>query len=121
MKLEQPTPELPVADVKAAQRYFRDFMGFEIGWFHPEGAIGAVSHGNCAIFFRETKGEIHPATFWIFSADVDEAHAELAARGADIVDPVDDKPWGLRQFTVKDFNGNLFHFHHDLSDSETGT
>jgi len=23
------------------------------------------------------------------------------------------KPWGLRQFTVADLDGNRFHFHHD--------
>ncbi|WP_253913148.1 hypothetical protein [Pseudoruegeria sp. HB172150] len=41
-------------------------------------------------------------------------HNEEGRIGADIVDPIADKPWGLRQFTVKDLNGNLSHFHHDL-------
>jgi uncharacterized glyoxalase superfamily protein PhnB len=35
------------------------------------------------------------------------------AGGANIVEPLEKKPWGLRQFTVKDLDGNLFYFHHD--------
>ena len=31
----------------------------------------------------------------------------------DRVDPLERKPWGLRQFTVQDLDGNLFYFHHD--------
>jgi hypothetical protein len=27
-----PTPELPVGDVERAQQYYRDALGFEIGW-----------------------------------------------------------------------------------------
>ncbi len=114
MRIAQPTPELPVRDVATAQAYFRDRMGFRIEWHHEEGRIGAVSHGDCAIFFRESIGEIHPATFWIFTEDVDAAFSELGKLGADIVDPIDNKPWGMRQFTVRDLNGNLFYFHHDI-------
>jgi catechol 2,3-dioxygenase-like lactoylglutathione lyase family enzyme len=50
----QLVPELPVTDVERAQRHYRDALGFEIGWLHPDG-IGAVSRGNVAIFFRKTK------------------------------------------------------------------
>ncbi len=114
MKLAQPTPELAVRDVKGAQAYYRDRFGFSIAWHHEEGRMGAVSHGDCAIFFRQTDGEIYPAAFWIFTEDIDKAFSEMAKRGADIVDPLEDKPWGMRQFTVRDLNGNLFHLHHDI-------
>ena len=114
MELSQPTPELPVADVEAAQRYYRDRLGFEIAWYNEEGQIGAVSHGDCAIFFRKVEGDIHAGTFWIFTERVDEAFAALTELSANIVDPIGDKPWGLRQFSVRDLNGHLFHFHHDL-------
>ncbi len=30
MKLNQPVPELPVADVEKAQRYYRDILGCKI-------------------------------------------------------------------------------------------
>lgn len=112
MKISQPTPELPVPDVRAAQRYYRDRLGFDIAWYHEEGRIGAVSHGECAIFFRER--EVRTASvFWVFCDDVAATHADLARRGADILGPPETKPLGLRQFTVQDPYGNRFHFFHD--------
>jgi hypothetical protein len=41
----QPVPELPVADVEKAQQYYRDVLGFEIGWLDP-GKRSAPSHAE---------------------------------------------------------------------------
>ena len=114
MKIVQPTPELPVPNLAEAQAYYRDRLGFRIEWTNEAGRIGAVSHGSCALFFRETEDVVRPAKFWVFTDDVDAAAAELSARGAEIVEPVRDAAWGMRQFTVRDLCGNLFSFHHDL-------
>ena len=114
MQIDQPVPELPVRDLIAAQEWYRDCLGFEIGWRHDEGRIGAVSLGRAALFLRETQAAIAPVTLWIFAADVDAAHAEASAGGAEITDPIADRPWGLRQFTLRDPNGHILHFHHDL-------
>ncbi len=114
VKIDQPTPELPVPDVEAAQAYYRDRLGFNVAWYNEDGQIGAVSHGDCALFFRKTDGPIAAGTFWVFCADVDAAHDELRERGAPITDPISDKPWGMRQFTVEDPNGHRFYFFHDL-------
>ena len=114
MNLDQATPTLPVRNIPAAQSHYRDRLGFDIGWHHVEGRIGAVSHGRCAIFLQETDGPIHPVTLWIFAEDVDAAHTELEERGATIVTPIANTPWGLRQFTLRDLDGHILHFHHDL-------
>lgn len=114
MKIAQPTPELPVPDLAQAQAWYRDRLGFSIAWTDDAGRIGAVSHGDCALFFRETDARSAPATFWVFTDDVDAAEAELRARDVEIAEPLRDTPWGMRQFSVRDPYGNLFHFHHDL-------
>jgi uncharacterized glyoxalase superfamily protein PhnB len=108
-----PVPELPVADVERAQRYYRDALGFEIGWVTPDKVMGAVSRGHGVIFLRRRTPPFQPGAAWVFAEDVDAAHEELKASGANIVDPLEKKPWGLRQFTVADLDGNRFHFHHD--------
>jgi uncharacterized glyoxalase superfamily protein PhnB len=54
-----------------------------------------------------------PAVHWVFAADIDATYEELRARGARIVEPLEKKPWGLRQFTVEDIDGNRFYFHCD--------
>jgi len=65
-------PELPVADVERAQTYYRDVLGFEIGWLHPDKEIGAVSRRNVVIFFRRRTPPFEPAVHWVFA--VTESH-----------------------------------------------
>ena len=106
-----PTPELPVADVERAQQHYRDTLGFEIGWLYPGKEIGAVSRDNVAIFFRRKSQPFEPSVHWVFSADIEATYDELRSLGARIVEPLEKKPWGLRQFTVEDLDGNRFYFH----------
>jgi uncharacterized glyoxalase superfamily protein PhnB len=106
-------PELPVVDVERAQQHYRDALGFVIGWLYPDKGIGAVSRDKTVIFFRRRKPPFEPAIHWMFAEDIDATNAELKASGANIVDPLERKPWGLRQFTVQDLDGNIFYFHHD--------
>ncbi|MGH9564966.1 MAG: VOC family protein, partial [Candidatus Angelobacter sp.] len=123
-----PTPELPVEDVERAQQHYRDALGFEIGWLYRESEIspqqsntgiagdavmGAVSRENVAIFFRRRSRPFEPAVHWIFAAEIDATYEELRSHGARIVEPLAKKPWGLRQFTVEDIDGNRFYFHCD--------
>jgi predicted enzyme related to lactoylglutathione lyase len=109
----QPVPELPVADVERAQQHYRDALGFEIGWLYPDKGIGAVSRVGVAIFFRKRKLPFEPAVHWVYAEDIDATYQELKSLGANIVDPLEKKSWGLWQFTVKDLDANIFYFHHD--------
>jgi predicted enzyme related to lactoylglutathione lyase len=108
-----PVPELPVEDVERAQRHYRDALGFEIGWLYPDKGIGAVARGKETIFFRRTSPPFGPVVHWIFAEDIDASYQELQASGANIVEPLQRMPWGLRQFTVEDLDGHRFYFHHD--------
>jgi uncharacterized glyoxalase superfamily protein PhnB len=111
--IDRPVPELPVTDVERAQQHYRDVLGFEIGWLYPGKEIGAVSRGDVAIFFRKRTPPFEPAVHWVFAEDIDATYGELKSLGANIVDPLEKKPWGLTQFTVEDLDGNRFYFHHD--------
>jgi predicted enzyme related to lactoylglutathione lyase len=108
-----PVPELPVLDVERAQQHYRDSLGFEVQWLYPDKQIGAVSRGKVAIFFRKSQPPFQPAVHWIFAADTDATYRELQSFGATITEPLELKPWGLRQFTVEDLDHNRFYFHCD--------
>ena len=112
-RLSHPTPELPVEDVERAQQYYRDVLGFEITWLYPGGYIGAVVRDDAGIFFRRRERPFEPAVHWIYAPDIDASYAEFESRGARIVEPLELKPWGLRQFTLEDLDGNRFYFHCD--------
>jgi uncharacterized glyoxalase superfamily protein PhnB len=108
----QPVPELPVDDVERAQRYYRDVFGFEIGWIEPDKGIGSVSGDKVVLFFRRRARPFEPAVHWMFAEDIDASYEAVKAAGAKIADPLEMKPWGIRQFTVEDLDGNVFYFHH---------
>ena len=110
-KIGPPVPELPVADVERAQQHYREALGFEIGWLTEGKEIGAVSRGDAVIFFRKKDPPFEPGIHWIFAEDIDATYLELQSLGANIIDPLEMKPWGIRQFTVQDLDGNLFYFH----------
>jgi len=107
-----PVPELPVVDVERAQQHYKDTLGFQIGWLYPDKGIGSVVRGNTVIFFRKRRPPFEPAVHWIYAQDIEVTYQELQNLGANIIDPLAEKPWGLRQFTVQDIDGNLFYFHH---------
>ena len=109
----KPVPELPVADVERAQKYYSDVLGFDIGWLYPDKGIGSVSRGAMTIFFRRRQEPFEPAVHWVFAEDIDATYEELRSSGAKIVEPLEKKPWGLRQFTVEDLDGHRFYFHCD--------
>jgi catechol 2,3-dioxygenase-like lactoylglutathione lyase family enzyme len=106
-----PVPELPVADVERAQQHYRDVLGFEIGWLEPDKGIGSVLRENATIFFRRRTPPFEPAIHWVFAEEIEATYEELKSLRANIVDPLEMKPWGIRQFTVKDLDGNIFYFH----------
>ena len=56
---------------------------------------------------------LEPAVHWIFAPDIDATYNELRSSGANIVEPLEKKPWGLRQFTLEHLDGNRFYIHHD--------
>ncbi len=101
-------------DVEKAQVYYRDVLGCKIEWIYPGNEIGAVSNGEMAIYFRKRAQPFEPAVNWIFAHDVDAAYKALVKAGAAIVETIENKPWGHRQFTIKDLDGNIFYIHQDL-------
>lgn len=83
---------------------------------HPSGAqLGVLREeldGLRAEFVTGTDGR----GFWINLdvADADAEHGRLCAAGVEVVEPLENKPWGDRQFLVRDPNGVLIAIAHRL-------
>jgi predicted enzyme related to lactoylglutathione lyase len=89
------------------------YSALTIGWLYPGKGLGAVSRGHVAILFRRRQQPFEPAVHWIFAEDIQTTYEECRSSGAKVVEPLERKPWGLRQFTVEDLDGNRFYFHRD--------
>jgi len=100
------TPELPVADVVTAQRYYRDALGCQIGWISPDGRYGAVYVDAHEIFLARTEAPRPCATICVRVDDADAAYAACRESGAHIVEGLADRPWAMREFVVADADGH---------------
>lgn len=105
-RLARATPQLPVENVEETQRYYRDVLGFHIDWTWGENDYGSVSCDETILFLCSAKPPLSPNCLFIHVSEVDALYAELKANGAKMISEPEDKPWGMREFTVEDNNGH---------------
>ncbi len=107
------TPQLPVADVERAQTWFRDVLGFEITYTQGR-RFGAVQYGKSELFLERSDPPWSPMCCCVRVDDADLLFALYRERGAQIVEPIANKPWRMREFTIEDPNGHRFRIGHSL-------
>ena len=113
----------PVAEVSTIGAYYRDVLGFQCDYAAGDPPEFAIStRGGCCVMFRRVPapGLICPnerqgGTWDVFSwvDDVDALHAELAGNGAVIVHPPVVRPYGMKEFAVRDPNAYVLGFGQD--------
>ena len=103
-------PEIPVLDVRKSAAYYADKLGFETAMVMAAGDYAVIERDGVAIHLFEAGSEISPVSMHIFTRGLDELHADLRRRGASITQNISKKPWGNRDFRVKDEFGNELKF-----------
>lgn len=101
------TPQLPVADVRDAQRWFRELLDFEITYTSGQ-SFGAVRLGLSEIFVERAEPPWPCVSCCIRVDDADFLYELYRERGVKIVSPIADKPWRMREFTIEEPNGHRF-------------
>jgi catechol 2,3-dioxygenase-like lactoylglutathione lyase family enzyme len=124
-KMRGVAPVLLVSDVQKSATYFRDTLGFDVPrfWGDPPMFTIAERDGLQVMLNQVAPGDTfkpnaaydgrYDVYFWVHDADA--LHADFAATGADIVCPPSDEPYMMREFQVRDPDGHLLAFGHDIS------
>ncbi|MEZ5421462.1 MAG: VOC family protein [Pyrinomonadaceae bacterium] len=106
---------LAVKNLVTSSDYFVDKLGFERdftapGWEFLSFGDFKVMLGECvdALWAHETGDHSYFAHCLV--ENVDEVYEELKGRGAVIIHRIGDKPWGLREFSVKTPDGHRITF-----------
>ena len=126
-------PHFPCRSVRATHKFYTEDLHFESGGIDPEDAsepnMCSVAIGKPAIrgniyLFRVAEGnELHPSTAMIAlgTEAVDQYHDILQTEGrVKIVEQIEDRPWGYRQFAVEDIDGNKIQFFRFLEGGNPG-
>ena len=119
-------PAIRVPDMAAAIEFYRDRLGFTVERGGPEDGNVALSFGDARLMLDSVPTEYYSASYnaaiakrmgasaptalYIESPDLDAQYGRLVQGGIDIVDPIADRPWGQREFTVADPHGNWLSF-----------
>ena len=104
-------PELPSDDLNKAVKYYEQKLGFRIILRLPGNEYAIVERDGVAIHLFAVAGPQPSAVgVHIFTSDLDELYTELERSGATITQGIDRKPWGNREFRVRDEFGNELKF-----------
>jgi len=114
-KVEHTRHVLAVKDLKIETAYYIDKLGFDHdfsapGWEFLSFGIFKVMLGECS---DEMTAEATGNHSWFAHAmveNVDEVYAEFIERGAQILSPISDKPWNIRDFCVVTPDGHRIVF-----------
>ncbi len=111
-------PQFLVDDLDGAIAYYRDKLGFELD-FAYEGFYASVSRDGFAIHLKHGPNRPDDKDYckehehldaYISVSGIRELHAELQARGAEVVRPLEQRPWACVDFYVEDPDGHVLCF-----------
>jgi catechol 2,3-dioxygenase-like lactoylglutathione lyase family enzyme len=116
---------LAVQDLEKSADWYRDVLGFKIGW--NEGDDWRLAErdgvrlmiGSCPNDKPASEIGSHSWFGYVETADVAALHAEFTGRGADCTKPFD-QPYGMREIVVTSPDGHRIVFGQDLNKKATG-
>lgn len=122
--LKQPRFVIAVRDLVRSADYYRDVLGFSIGWNEVPG-WRLFTRDACTIMAGECPdappardlGE-HSYMAYFEVDDVNGLHSDVAARGAQMVKPLRTEPWGMREFGIETVDGHRMMFGEDISGAD---
>ena len=113
------TPTLPVSDMPSSIRFY-ETAGFEV---EPYDEGFAFVHLRDQSFAALTLVEgmersANHAGCYVLVEDVDDWHAQLESAGLEVT-AVEDKEWGMHEFTLTDPSGNSIRVGVNITTDET--
>lgn len=111
-------PQFLVDDLDRAIAYYRDKLGFELD-FRYQSFYAAVSRDGCAIHLkcapkltagREHRKQNEHLDAYIAVCGIHRLFSELKTRGAQVLAPLEERPWACLDFYVEDADGYILCF-----------
>ena len=116
---------IAVLDLARSASYYRDVLGFEMLEI-PDPGWRFLRRDNCLIMAGECREALSPRALgdhsyfaYLEVDDIDELHASVVARGAEVVKPLRTEPWGMREFGIATIDGHRIMFGCPAPDAAT--
>ncbi len=117
--VEQYHAGLRVTDLPAAIEFYTTRLGFRhtFGWGEPP-TLAGVNLGESQVFLQVGTPAPQGCALYFLVGNADELYEFHHASGTEVVEPPGDRPWEIRDYTVRDLNGYLLTFGHRLPSRE---
>jgi catechol 2,3-dioxygenase-like lactoylglutathione lyase family enzyme len=109
-------PVFEVGDIDRSLAFYRDVLGLSPHWRWQSNAAGLYTESLELYLARAD--DPTPSRVAVFVDDADAALEQYRRAGAEIVEDIETKPWGLRGFTLRDPDGNLIDVAHEAHGPE---
>jgi uncharacterized glyoxalase superfamily protein PhnB len=113
--LAQAQPAFRVADLEASLRFY-ETLGFQSIYRNDEIHL-VVKRNSVTLHLSTEEGEGKTCCQIIVTA-VNDLYDDLTGKGAKIVHEIGDRPWGNRDFTIADPDGNEITFSEPISQGQ---
>jgi catechol 2,3-dioxygenase-like lactoylglutathione lyase family enzyme len=115
VECEQHHASLSVSDVPTAVDFYTSQLGFWLAfnWGDPPTMAG-VNLGQVQIFLEQGTPNPQGSSVYFVVGDADELYEYQRAKGVEVVEPPGDRPWELRDYTVRDLHGYRLTFGHRI-------
>src|SRR5438270_7951007 len=117
-EIEDVVPTFFVADVRRSLDWYGRVMGFRT--FFQQGGYAGVELGPARIHLAEMEtpgASLKGACYLRLRSGVDEYVAAIEGRGQKLIATLKDHPYGMREATVRDPDGNYIYVGQPLIDS----
>jgi catechol 2,3-dioxygenase-like lactoylglutathione lyase family enzyme len=109
--VQRVVPVLRIRALERSRRFYVDALGFEIDWeWRPEPhdpAFLQLSKAGLSLYLSERAGDGPTGSaVYLYVSDVDAWHREAQDAGLAVETPPSDRPWGNREMSLLDPDGN---------------
>jgi len=112
MKPECSATIFHVSNVESSVNYYTNVLGFLVDFRYND--LAGLEYGAVLIYLsgpkQDQKRSIGQGSIYIFCDEVDRYFEDICTKGALAEVPIDDRSYGMRDFAVKDPDGNFLTF-----------
>jgi predicted enzyme related to lactoylglutathione lyase len=114
--VRDPRYVIAVPHLESSVRFYRDVLGFEVrevgdpGWRFFIRDQCFIMAGECPDALPPSELGDHSWFAYLEIDGIDRFHDEIVGRGAEIISPIQDHPWGMREFGIRTGDGHRIRF-----------
>ena len=109
--LQRAIPVLASLDLEATQRFYADRLGFDPLFAYPDYAISGRDAIQVHFLLTDDSDVPRNTSCRIDVTGIDALYEEMSAAGVVHPNgPLQEQPWGMKEFAVIDGDGNLIKF-----------